>query len=827
MLKTKIIKLVFVFFWPLFIFGQKENSYWYFGGNAGVHFANGTVTAKTDGKLNSNEGCATISDTAGNLLFYTDGTYIWNKIHNRMPNGNGLKGNASSTQSAMIVRKPNSMDIYYVITVNGISGNPNTGAFYSIVDMRLDNGNGDVVSSKKNIPLQATTDEKITAVLHADGHDIWIIVPERNPIIINTYLLSDTGINLTPIKNYTNANSIQSVGYIRVSPNGKKLAMAAYYPSSVGYIMVGDFDYQTGVISNTDTVKIEKPYGIEFSPNNQYLYVSFEDRLLGLSQFDLKSSNKTALKASRYDLIKNYSGYVGSLHLGIDRKVYMAFPGRNYLGCIEKPDEAQSNCSVNLTAVDLKSFSARYGLQNCLYSLPRSIEILTQQSYINCFNQIYFSLNNYDYISNVNWNFGDTSVANILNQDTLFYSKHIYKSPSQYKVTAYIVYKDGKKDTLIKKINLSAVPKLSIKNCFFDTLYKCPKDYISIGCANSKLKYLWDNGDTAAILNTNLAGKYSVNITDSLGCLHQFSSNILEYNPSVDLGPDLKICENDSSNLKLQRTYTYKSFLWNTGAIDSIIKISPGKTYSITAIDKNNCTSSDTLNVVGKPMPKLNLGNDTSFCEGFSKQIKLNETNTQYTLNGAPIVDGFDASKTATYIVEANRESCITNDTLTITVIPFPLVNLGYDDSICMDGSFVLDAGIAQSYKWNTGSTSRFQSVYKEGTYIVNVYNAICSNSDSINMYMKNVEVFIPNAFSPNDDGNNDSYHLNEGSRLKEMLIYNLWGELIFRSDASDASWDGKYKDEICQQGVYMVMLVYWDCQHRIHYKKESVHLLR
>ncbi len=827
MLKTKIIIVVFVFFWPLFIFGQKENSYWYFGSNAGVHFTNGAVTAKTGGSLNSNEGCATISDTAGNLLFYTDGTYVYNKIHKQMTNGNGLKGNASSTQSAMIVRKPNSMDIYYVITVNGISGNPNFGAFYSIIDMKLDNGKGDVVFTKKNISLQATTDEKITAVLHANGHDIWIIIPERNPRIINTYLLSDSGINLTPIKNYTNANSIQSVGYVRVSPNGKKIAMAAYYPNLIGYIMVGDFDYQTGVISNTDTINIEKPYGIEFSPNNQYLYVSFENNKLGLSQFDLKSGNKTALKASQYDLIKNTSNYIGSLHLGIDRKVYIALPGQKFLGCIEKPDEAKSNCSVNQRAVDLLNLYSRYGLQNCLYSLPRKIEILAQQAYFNCFNQIYFSLNNYDYVSKVDWNFGDTSVTNNLNLDTQIKSKHIYKWPSQYKITAFIVYKDGKKDTLNKNISLNNVPKLKILKCYPDTLYKCPKDYISFGCTYPKVKYLWDNGDTAAILNTNLAGKYSVNITDSLGCLHQFSSNILEYNPSVDLGPDLKICENDSSILKPQRPYTYKSFLWNTGAIDSIIKISPDKTYSITVIDKNNCTSFDTLNVVGKPMPNLNLGNDTSFCEGFSKQIKLKETNTQYTLNGSPIVDGFDASKTATYIVQANRESCVSNDTLTITVIPFPLVNLGFDDSICMDGSFILDAGIAQSYKWNTGSVTRYQAVYKEGTYIVNVYNAICSNSDSINMYMKNVEVFIPNAFSPNDDGSNDTYHLNEGSRLKEMFIYNLWGELIFQTDISDASWDGKYKDEICQQGVYMVMLVYWDCQHRIHYKKESIHLLR
>ena len=827
MLKFKRIILFGFIFSPLFSYGQKENSYWYFGRNAGVHFLNGTVVAKTDGNLNSNEGCATISDTAGNLLFYTDGTYIWNKLHNKMPNGSGLRGNGSSTQSAMIVRKPNSMDIYYVITVNGISGNTNWGAFYSEIDMRLDNGRGDVISSAKNIPLQNTTDEKITAVLHANGHDIWLIIPERNPRIINTYLLTDNGINLTPIQNITNAGSLQSLGYIRVSPNGKKLAMAALYPSSVNYVMFGDFDFQNGRITNTDTIQIDRPYGIEFSPNNEYLYVGFENTVLGLCQFDLKSGNKNAIKLSRYDLLRNNTFKVGCLYLGIDRKIYFARPGQKYLGCIEKPDLPKNFSSVNTQAVNLLSANANYGLQNCLYSLPRKIEISAYLKLVKCSNQLSFSIAYSDYVSSVKWDFGDSTVDPVLNTDSFINTKHTYYTVAKYKVKVMVVYKDGKKDTLFKNIDVLPVPNLGIKKCNADTLYKCPDDFLSFGCVYPKAKYLWNSGDTVPYLFTKETGVYSVQIHDSIGCTHQQITTVSNYLSQVDIGPDLTLCENDSSSIGVKNPRKYQSFLWNTGAVDSIIKVFPDKVYHVASLDKNNCPAFDTMTVWSKPLPKLKLGNDTSFCEGGELNVTFNEANVNYYLNGILIPSPQVSLKAGQYIVRAEKAQCSIIDKIEIKLIPIPQIDLGLDDSICMDGSKVLDAGTAETYVWNTGFQSRYLPVYRAGEYRVVVSNGQCSNTDTVRFDQKHVNVFIPNAFSPNDDGINETYQLNEGTYIKAFYIYNTWGECVFSSTDANAHWDGTYKGEICQQGIYMVLVAYWDCQHRVQYRNEAIHLLR
>jgi len=94
---------------------QGEADNWYFGYNAGIKFprdASGNVTgpptALTDGALRTAEGCATISDRHGNLLFYTDGMKVYNRNHQEMPNGNGLTGHNSSAQSGVIIPKPGS-----------------------------------------------------------------------------------------------------------------------------------------------------------------------------------------------------------------------------------------------------------------------------------------------------------------------------------------------------------------------------------------------------------------------------------------------------------------------------------------------------------------------------------------------------------------------------------------------------------------------------------------------------------------------------------------------------------------------------------------------
>lgn len=131
---------------------QKEANVWYFGKKAGLDFNNGTPVALTDGSLITIEGCSSIADSKGNLLFYSEGVHVWDRNHVQMPDGFGLLGDESSTQSALIVPKPGSNTIYYIFTT--AAWGPPTGSLcYSIVDMTLNSGLGNVTS--KNVYLHA------------------------------------------------------------------------------------------------------------------------------------------------------------------------------------------------------------------------------------------------------------------------------------------------------------------------------------------------------------------------------------------------------------------------------------------------------------------------------------------------------------------------------------------------------------------------------------------------------------------------------------------------------------------------------------------------
>src|SRR5690606_8782588 len=221
--------------------GQANN--WYFGYNAGITFNTNPPSALLNGMLSTSEGSATLSDAAGNLLFYTDGILVYDRTHAQMPNGFGLLGNPSSAQSAIIVPKPGSSTNYYIFTVPE-SGN--VGMRYSEVDMTLNGGLGDVLTSNKNTLLFAPSSEKVTAVKHANGLYYWVIGKENTAsTTYKAFLVDCNGVNATPVTS-TGVVGGGNWGYLVASPNGNKIAAAT---SNLG-VELADFNTTTGVVSN-------------------------------------------------------------------------------------------------------------------------------------------------------------------------------------------------------------------------------------------------------------------------------------------------------------------------------------------------------------------------------------------------------------------------------------------------------------------------------------------------------------------------------------------------------------------------------------------------
>ena len=352
----RIINLFFLLFSVITVYSQKQANVWCFGVNAGIDFNFSTPKAFTNSKLIASEGCAAISDTSGKLLFYTDGLIVWNSAHNIMPNGTGLLGGTSSTQSAIIIPRPGCDSIYYVFTTNDLQGGGD-GFRYSTVDMKLQNGLGDVVPSSKNTFLFTKSSEKVTAAFHPNHTDIWVVAHEYGTNAFYAYLVTFTGITTTLKSNSGTIYSAYNIGQMKFSPDGKKIASII---DQVG-VEVFDFDGLTGQVSNPmlltppGTVNL---YGVSFSPDNTKLYMTsyFE-----LYQYDLSAGSQAAIQASRTTIFSTFSNNTGALQLATNGKLYMKSLA-NYTAVINFPDQAGILCNYQDSGVYLGGKTASWGL---------------------------------------------------------------------------------------------------------------------------------------------------------------------------------------------------------------------------------------------------------------------------------------------------------------------------------------------------------------------------------------------------------------------------------------------------------------------------------
>ena len=434
----KYITFLLLFFSVQMTFAQGEANNWYFGFNAGVTFNNGTPQALTNGALRTVEGCATISDAAGNLLFYTDGITVYNRNHQAMPNGDGLMGHPSSTQSAIIVPHPGNTLLFYVFTVDHWDGN--NGLRYNVVDMSLENGLGDV-TSEKNILLYTITTEKITAVQHANGNDIWVITRLKNDNLYRVYKVDSNGLDIAPVESrsgftypVSTFNTGNAIGYMKTSPDGSKLVTNF---ASDDVTDLCDFDVSTGLVSNA--LRLEnlnndpnvRIYAAEFSPDNRFLYLGMFPS--GIYRYDLSFNTVSDITASQEIIMSDRSlpndFEIGALQLGPDGNIYIAQFFHEYLGVLDNPNDPSSGRTYTVDGVFLDGAECTYGLPPFITSyFASTIEVENT-----CLGDITtFNLSSNQSVVSVDWDFGDGTTSN-LDSPT-----HVYNAVGTYTVTATI-----------------------------------------------------------------------------------------------------------------------------------------------------------------------------------------------------------------------------------------------------------------------------------------------------------------------------------------------------------------------------------------------------
>jgi gliding motility-associated-like protein len=473
--------LILLFISSAFAKAQLESSFWYFGINAGIDFNSGNAVAIDNGQLNTGEGCATISDEFGNLLFYTDGSLVYDANHTLMPNGTGLIGNSSSTSSAIIVPFPANPGKYFIFTVDtdDLVYRNTEGLHYSIVDMSLNGGSGDVDINNKNINLLSITSEKLTAISNATGDGFWIITQFQD--VFYSYELTTNGLNNNPVLSQvapfieliispiTNVDVAAMRGYIKVNARGNKLAAAHFSNNttaefsgitdiltarSLGYTNGGelylyDFNNATGRVSNPQPLLTRQDggsiYGIEFSGNGKYLYAEVDymnpsttqifELIRGeIIQYDLTTPNVVNSAVIIHQ--DTLSPFRGALQLGLDNKIYHSRFTQNALSVINNPDEAGVTANYTFNSFPLTANATAW------YGLPIFVQSFLLNGEINAFDHCFgetqtFNINTAANLVSVSWDFGDIDAGADSFSNELV-PTHLFTAPGTYTITATV-----------------------------------------------------------------------------------------------------------------------------------------------------------------------------------------------------------------------------------------------------------------------------------------------------------------------------------------------------------------------------------------------------
>ena len=387
-------------------FAQGEANIWYFGENAGLDFNTGLAVAINNGQLNTKEGCSSFSTSSGELLFYSDGTTIWNKNHMPMPNGIGLKGHASSTQSAMIIPKPGSTTNYYIFTVGARVGNVGEFGFnYYTIDMSANGGLGDVIDGPVDLTEGRSNQwtEKVAAVKGYKCNTFWVVSYVESTFY--AYQVSSAGVAVSPQKTKIDFIATDRRGYLKISPDGKKLAIAhmsnyTENTSTAGSLFIYDFNNATGKVTQQKKLSLNslanRPYGVEFSSNSEKLYVHASNDFNSsnqsennnpknhysiLYQFDLSSNLESDINASK-TIIDSRNLFRGALQLGPNQKIYRTLSssyrnGTSSLGVIENPENSGMASNYKHATIKLGGNNSTQGLPPFIASIFDQIEIIS------------------------------------------------------------------------------------------------------------------------------------------------------------------------------------------------------------------------------------------------------------------------------------------------------------------------------------------------------------------------------------------------------------------------------------------------------------------
>lgn len=597
-----------------------KNNVWYFGNNTGLNFHTTPPTVLHDGAIQTREGCSSIADDDGHLLFYTDGLSVWDSRHELMPGGTDIGGGKSSTQAALIIPNPSQRHIYYIVTTDDKENRYERGLRYSIVDMSANNGYGTVQQAA--VALKRNTAEKLTAIQHANHRDTWILVHGMQSNEFLAYLVTPLGVSPTPVVSavgdfYNGEND--GLGAMKASHNGKHIAVANFGAHTLSLY---PFNSATGIVSAAGSVVIPNIpfcYGVEFSPDDQKLYSSSYKYPYRLYQFDVSEPILEKIQASSVQLNPDVKQPLGALQLARDGKIYIAKENSSSLGVIDRPNFAGTSCNYRAQGVSIAPQLCSIGLPALPPSPTFFKPLLIEGPTSVC-----------PFTSGVPYTLRNT-LADSRPCQWLYKSKGTNMQLPASDVATFSFATSGT-DTLVVWCESSANCP-SISDTVFITVFQMPTSLLGNDtslCEGQSVvldagpgfrSYVWNDGSTQQTLRATALGVYSVTVTSEQGCVASDTISVFTALPvpSFSLGEDTLLCP--GSSLTLYATEGFQRYRWMDGSTTTTLVVSEPGLYWAEADDLCGSVFYDTVAVGYRNNPHWSVAETQFICPGESTTL--------------------------------------------------------------------------------------------------------------------------------------------------------------------------------------------------------------
>ena len=454
------------------------------------------------------------------------------------------------------------------------------------------------------------------------------------------------------------------------------------------------------------------------------------------------------------------------------------------------------------------------------------------------------------------WDFGDIGLEDT---STLRNPSYTYGSKGTKVAILTVSNSVGCTDTAMRNLPIFDKPPLQL--AFTDTLI-CRNDVVQLR-ANGNGLFTWSpntamvNANTAAATVTPLVTtRFYVDLDDQ-GCLNRDSVLVRVVNQvTLKAMNDTLICEGDQIQLRVQSdafhyTWTPAAQIDNPNVANPFVTTPQVTSYEVTAV-LGGCTAKDQVRVITVPYPVANAGADTMICFNSSAQLHGTTDGTSFRWTPTVFLDNTNTldpitkpPQSISYILLAfDTRGCPKpgRDTMQVIVLPDIKASAGNDTSIVVGQDLQMNASGGLKYAWqptnglsNAGipnPVARFNEPIDIMRYSVYVYNqAGCVDTASINIKVFSTlpSVFVPSAFTPNNDGRNDVLRpIAAGIKQMEYFnIYNRWGKLVFSTSEDRKGWDGNVNGMPQAPGTFVWAVKAVDYTGKPYMQKGTLVLIR